>query len=219
MNELYRRPVVVFDLDDTLYSERDYVLSGFRSVGSLLGDPEAARKMTEAWESGKDPYAATGADEEETRRLVAHYRNHLPEIALRSGAEDTLKALQERGVAMAIVTDGRSGSQRMKIKALGLDRFVAPDMIFISEEVGEPKTGGKALRSIVSRFPEASGFFYVGDNPAKDFVLPNRLGWTTICLTDDGHNIHSQERGQTEGGDPQVKTDSLRDIIPLIIND
>ncbi len=219
MNELYRQPVVVFDLDDTLYAERDYVLSGFKAVGALLGDPEAAEKMMAAWQAGEDPYAAVSDSEEETGRLLAHYRGHLPEISLRAGAEETLKALQARGVAMAIVTDGRSGSQRQKIKALGLDRFVAPDLIFISEETGEPKTGGKALRSIVSRFPEASGFFFIGDNPAKDFVVPNRLGWTTVCVAGNGGNIHSQALGQAEGGDPQAIVGSIKDILPLVFKD
>lgn len=219
MNEQYCRPVVVFDLDDTLYSERDYVLSGFRAVGYQLGSPAVAEKMAEAWQSGKDPYAAIGVGEEDTRRLVDYYRSHNPEISLRAGAEETLTALRDAGVAMAVVTDGRSGSQRLKIKALGLDRFVAPDLVFISEEVGEQKTGGKALRLIVSRYPEASGFFYVGDNPSKDFLIPNQLGWTTICLLGDDSNIHRQDFGQTEGGDPQVKVSSLCDILPLIIND
>ena len=208
MNEEFRRPVVVFDLDDTLYSERDYVLSGFRAVGAFLDSDEAAEKMISSWETGKDPYAAIGADGEETARLLGHYRSHFPEISLRPGAEETLRVLRESGVAMAIVTDGRSVSQRQKLKALGLERYVAPDMIFISEEVGEPKTGG-----------EASGFFFVGDDPAKDFVVPNRMGWTTICLTGDAGNIHSQDFGQTAGGDPQISVDRLPEILPLIIKD
>ena len=43
----------------------------------------------------------------------------------------------------------------------------------------------------MSRYPVAN-YFYVGDNTAKDFVSPNILGWHTICIKDDGRNIHSQ---------------------------
>ena len=31
-------PVVIFDLDDTLYAERDYALSGFRAAGRWARD-------------------------------------------------------------------------------------------------------------------------------------------------------------------------------------
>lgn len=30
---------VIFDLDDTLYSEKQYVKSGFKQIGNFLGDP------------------------------------------------------------------------------------------------------------------------------------------------------------------------------------
>ena len=35
-------------------------------------------------------------------------------------------------------------------------------------------------------------FIYVGDNTAKDFLYPNQHGWKTVCLLDDGQNIHKQ---------------------------
>ena len=35
-------------------------------------------------------------------------------------------------------------------------------------------------------------YVYIGDNPHKDFITPNKLGWTTICLLDRGQNIHKQ---------------------------
>ena len=38
----------------------------------------------------------------------------------------------------------------------------------------------------------ASEYCYVGDNPKKDFIAPNALGWTTIMLKADERNIHEQ---------------------------
>ena len=37
-----------------------------------------------------------------------------------------------------------------------------------------------------------ANFYYIGDNVVKDFIAPNQLGWTTICLLDNGQNIHKQ---------------------------
>lgn len=44
----------------------------------------------------------------------------------------------------------------------------------------------------MNRYPECHDFAYVGDNLKKDFIAPNALGWQTVCLKDDGRNIHRQ---------------------------
>ena len=28
-------------------------------------------------------------------------------------------------------------------------------------------------------------YFYVADNPKKDFIVPNKLGWRTVMIEDD----------------------------------
>jgi putative hydrolase of the HAD superfamily len=38
----------------------------------------------------------------------------------------------------------------------------------------------------------AERYVYVGDNPAKDFIAPNQLGWITIGLRGNSRNIHTQ---------------------------
>jgi putative hydrolase of the HAD superfamily len=39
---------------------------------------------------------------------------------------------------------------------------------------------------------EKKEYIYIADNVKKDFITPNKLGWTTICLFDKGQNIHKQ---------------------------
>lgn len=223
----YHGPVVAFDLDDTLFSERDFAHSGFRAAGSLLastfGDTtDWAALMIEAFERGENPFDSL-APELEARgatlagllpRLLDAYRSHLPEISLRHGSAELLDALRARGVRMALITDGRSLTQRNKIRALGLEQYFAPEMIFISEEVGADKLSGEAMERVVRAFPEARQFIYVGDNPAKDFYAANRRGWTTLCLADDGSNIHPQT---FRGGfyDPSAIISALQEVACL----
>ncbi len=38
----------------------------------------------------------------------------------------------------------------------------------------------------------AENYIYIADNPKKDFITPNKLGWTSICLLDKGQNVHEQ---------------------------
>lgn len=44
---------VIFDLDDTLYSEKQYVRSGYKKVGEYLGRSDAAEKLYKFFEEGK----------------------------------------------------------------------------------------------------------------------------------------------------------------------
>ena len=92
---------------------------------------------------------------------------------------------------MGILTDGRSISQRNKIRALGLESWI--NKIVVSEEFGSAKPDERNFRHFHKVFPQHRSFAYIGDNPAKDFVTPNRLGWSTICLVDQGKNIHPQQ--------------------------
>ena len=52
----------------------------------------------------------------------------------------------------------------------------------------------------MNRYPECQNLTYVGDNLKKDFIAPNMLGWLTVCLKDDGRNIHRQEVEDLEEG-------------------
>jgi putative hydrolase of the HAD superfamily len=65
--------------------------------------------------------------------------------------------------------------------------------------------------------PYTVNYYYVGDNTSKDFVAPNRLGWTTICLLDDGRNIHKQDFSLPQDMLPQHKISKIRDIENIII--
>lgn len=198
--------MVVFDLDDTLYKETDYVASGIRAIAKevdnngLISEQEALDIINGA------PDTATGFDLLEARILIANarsgfnidkivalYRTHTPDIRL---SEDTLSALtylKTAQIKIGIITDGRSLAQRAKIKALGLNRFVADSDIIISGEIGADKHTPVPFQMIAGANPEETEFIYVGDNPEKDFFWPNNMGWQTIMLRDiNGLNIHQQ---------------------------
>lgn len=208
----YRGDVVVFDLDDTLASERLYCRSGFRYAAAWLkkhypelGDTdEVAQVMGDALESRKPHYdelerwlEAHGLDASAVMpELVKGCRAHTPDDGYRlaEGVPGLLELLRKRGVRMGLITDGRSVTQRAKIKALSLDEYFAPDTIFISEEQGRDKNSPDSFEAMVHLFPEARRFWYVGDNPEKDFRWPNLLGWRTVCVRDiDDTNIFHQQ--------------------------
>lgn len=184
--------VVVFDVDDTLYLERDYVRSGFRAVDAAVAERHgAAGFFGEAWSAfesglrGRIFDAALTAmgiapTRENVEPLVAVYRSHAPDITLLPDARAALEALQGR-VALAAVTDGPPESQRAKVRALQLEDWCRPVILTaeLGEGFGKPHPRAFALVEERLGLPGAS-CVYLADNPAKDFEGPRSRGWLTV---------------------------------------
>lgn len=189
--------VIAFDLDDTIFPEIDYVRSAYREIARRYGV-----HMLPAMTAAPDARAAFDSTGIPIDELLAIYRDHHPLISLPWRSLWTLSALAVAGHTLALVTDGRAGTQGRKISALGLSRFIGPENTYISGVTGHPKVDGHAFRSLMARYP-GQRYMYVGDNPAKDFAAPRSAGWTTVCLLDGGKNIH-----------PQVFDDSMPEKLP-----
>ena len=125
-----------------------------------------------------------------------------------------LAAPGARGETLGLITDGRSNTQRAKIKALGLERFIEPRNILVSGETGFDKTHREPFDMIMMRNPAERRYVYVGDNSAKDFIWPNKLGWLTVQLDDaDGVNIHPQSSDRPAAFLPQRHIGSLSQLL------
>lgn len=195
--------LVAFDLDDTLFPEVEFLHSGWRKIASVLSDKYLVDFMSvmRLMAAAANPFDElkqfltehVPAATEDVDWMVTTYRKHYPTIGLPAYSRRCLETLRDDGHHIAIVTDGRVLTQTNKIRALGLLKYFDPDDIFISESVGEDKLGGKAFRELDLRYAEENQKYYIGDNPAKDFYWPNKLGWTTVMVKGDRRNIHSQK--------------------------
>ena len=194
--------LVAFDLDDTLYKEIDYLRSAYCEIaleathGDQLRGSDLLAMMMQTFRNGGNAFRQLNKTLKTNTPIETYlqmYRSHRPDINLAEEVRLTLDELKAARCTLAIITDGRSVQQRNKIAALGLDRWIAEDDIIISEEIGTEKPSEANYRQVMQRHPEMERFVYVGDNPAKDFITPNRLGWTTVCLRDNGENIHLQK--------------------------
>ena len=121
--------------------------------------------------------------------LLKEYREHEPEINLSESTAGFLKKINDFTIPAALITDGRSITQRNKLKALKLDKFFCD--VIISEEFGFSKPSEKNYLFFEEKYPEKE-FYFFGDNLLKDFIVPHTLGWSTVCLKDAGYNIHKQ---------------------------
>ena len=230
----YHGTVVAFDLDDTLFRERDFCRSGFRFLcdsalyrvsDNLVNLPEESLRhlvsqMDEELNHKRNPFVPfeeffkplveDKGEEWNLDRHIAAYRTHLPKnLKFAEGAEETLNCLARRGVRMAVITDGRSVTQRRKIEALALNRFVAPDLILISGETGHDKHEKHMFATVVREFPEANKFVYVGDNVSKDFYYPNLMGWLSVQAPPDDDNVHMNQVAKSCLYEPKIKLEKF----------
>lgn len=183
--------VIVFDLDDTLYNEIDFLKSAYEEI-SLILEPKnnlfLYAQMFSLYRNGKNVFEFIQNKYPITLdQLLAIYRNHLPKITPFDHVESTLAEIKKREGKLAVITDGRSLSQKNKLGQLGLAHFF--DYILISEEIGTEKPNELNYLKIQEKL-SANRYTYIADNIIKDFVTPNKLGWHTIGIIDNGKNIH-----------------------------
>ncbi len=215
--------VVVFDLDDTLYSERSYALSGLDAVAvaceDVLGDRVAsAARMKALFDSDLCRRIFNEIllerrlpdDPKTVARMIEAYRNHQPTISLHVDADVVLTHLRS-SYRLGIITDGPAVMQRAKLKALGLAGLV--DEIIVTDELGQgcSKPSVVAFELVAKRFGvEHQRCVYVGDNPSKDFVAPNQLGWLSVqIIRSDG--IYRNAVAPVDG-EPVHVLDTLDDL-------
>lgn len=187
--------VVVLDLDDTLYPERDFVISGFSAVAHWLhrqmNVTDFGRTAQTLFANGRrgDIFDAALAElgltptPELIAQLVDIYRDHQPSLTLPSDTVRFLAHIPEN-VGLALLTDGFVNTQQNKIRALGLDRAAIWPMVCTGQwgrDYWKPHRRGYEFIQASHRLPP-SAFCYVADNPAKDFIAPRTLGWRTVCI-------------------------------------
>lgn len=177
---------IIFDLDDTLYPEREYVRSGFKAVSDYL-DGDYTNQLWSYFKEGipaidellKSIDMLSKKDE-----VLQIYRCHYPNIHLYDGVLELLENLRNKGYRLGIITDGRPEGQRKKIKALNIDKLF--DDIIVTDELGGAqfrKPCDLAFRIIQLRWKiPFYNLAYIGDNVLKDFIAPEQLGIRTVLI-------------------------------------
>ena len=210
--------VIVFDLDDTLYKEIDFLKSAYRVIASSTGHPEAYDYMLASYHRGENAFEQLIKKYHLTcsvETLLDIYRSHKPDICLSQDVIAALDQLKSKGVIIGMITDGRSVTQRNKIEALGLGQWIDNEDILISEEFGCGKPDKRCYRYFIDKRPDAQ-HYYVGDNLGKDFVTANKVGWSTMCLLDDGRNIFKQDFTIETQYLPKYKIKTIEEILNII---
>ena len=139
---------IVFDLDDTLYPERAYVLSGFRAVAAWAEEEEhvgipqhqSFDELRRLFDEGirGDTFnrwlESHGLKPDDwVPQMVRVYRKHNPHIAPYPEVPGLLQRLRQC-YRLGLVSDGYAEVQKRKLGALGLTSCF--DVLVFSDEWG-----------------------------------------------------------------------------------
>ena len=185
--------VIIFDLDDTLYDEIEFVKSGFWAVSKefLATNPNPLyEKMLEVLEKegrGRVFDEALKAYGFETKAAVKKalsiYRTHAPVIQLNKDAIAILEHFKDKNIPLYIVTDGNKVVQANKIKALGLENWIKKPFITHRYGIIHAKPSPYCFVNIAKlENVKYEDIVYIADNVNKDFVNIKALGFQTIRI-------------------------------------
>ena len=185
--------IIVFDLDEVLYDEKTYVISGFRAVSEFLEKDEAIPKkiifeyLKRRLKNGRERIFNDLLDnfriysQKNLEKCISVYRTHTPKIKLYSDAKDCLKRL--KNYPLYIVTDGNKIVQKNKIKALNLENHVKKTILTSNYGLENSKPSTFCFQKICDMEKTSpTNLVYIGDDPHKDFVGLKREGFKTIRL-------------------------------------
>ena len=185
--------IIVFDLDEVLYDEKTYVISGFRAVSEFLEKDEAIPKkiifeyLKRRLKNGRERIFNDLLDnfriysQKNLKKCISVYRTHTPKIKLYSDAKDCLKRL--KNYPLYIVTDGNKIVQKNKIKALNLENHIKKIILTSNYELRNSKPSTFCFQKICDMEKTSpTNLVYIGDDPHKDFVGLKREGFKTIRL-------------------------------------
>ncbi len=186
-----KHKAVIFDMDDTLFLEKDYVLSGFNKISIFLED-EYNINSKDSYLFLENRFFTCGREyifdhllvkyTEELKgvstsnlinEMVEVYRNHIPNILLDHTTTYILNKLKERKIKTAIVTDGLPSMQKSKVYALGLNKII--DEIVYCWENNAAKPSTKCFKTAAKKMKvDIKDCLIVGEHPQKD-IAPARI--------------------------------------------
>lgn len=187
---------ILFDLDDTLFDEMQFIKGGFKAVSSYISknnniDQRVVYQLLldvlEEHGRGKTFDIVLKKlslyNEKLIPKLVEVYRTHKPNLFLYPEVSTVLSSLRKQGYKLGIITDGNVEVQRNKVEALKIKDFF--DCMIFSNEYGIEKQKPNPLpyqKAMEKLEASANETVYIGDNPYKDFITARKLGIFTIRI-------------------------------------
>ena len=210
---------IIFDVDDTLY---DQIVPFQNACRKILGkDLENAEEMYRAfsywgnfyypdYQTGKLPLdeyriirfskamevCGVSVTRQEAIDFQKQYLENQSRLCLSQRMQEILDLCKASGVWLGLMTNGPTHHQSAKIDALGLQRWIPSEHIFISEAVGCTKPDREIFAAAEKGMAQpVQEIYMVGDSYDKDMLGAINAGWRTVWMN---HRRHPLPEGAKE---------------------
>jgi putative hydrolase of the HAD superfamily len=223
-----RSRAIIFDLDDTLYPERAFVVSGFSAAAAWLSTrvrvapDRCARELVDLFEAGVrgstfDVWLdRAGLPRELIVGMVSAYRVHIPMLNLYDDVIPTFTSFRDEGLSFGLLTDGYADVQNRKIASLNIRSWFLA--ITLSDELGRHcwKPSPVPFHRTLDRLGVVGGeAVYVADNPEKDFLGARAAGLKSIRLRRPG-GLYSEREPAIAEAAPDAEVGSLSEVASVL---
>ncbi len=199
----YKDFCICIDLDDTLYNEIEYVISGYKFIEKWIYDNNnkiSFKIKKETIQNNINSHIQifikkNNLPERYIDYFVKILRDHKPIIELSRNNLEKLRKLKDKFKNLILLTNGRSISQRNKIESLKITEFF--NDILISEEIGANKPDEKLYQKIIKKYKDHN-ILFVGDNIDVDLVTPIHLGYKTLLIKNIKNRIHNYDNNHPD---------------------
>ena len=233
-----RLKAIFFDIDDTLFSTSAFArraransIKAMIRVGLKMDAKELTRELEEIVTEFSSNYEHH-FDKLLLRIPRTRYRGVNPAVIIAAGIaayHDTkfrqlkiyddvkaaLKKLSKTELTLGVITVGLDVKQAEKLLRLDVLKYIDPQAIFISDQLGISKPNVKLYKWALQKtgVPAAEAM-YIGDNPINDIDPPNKIGMITVRNNRGGKYAHVQ--GETK---PDYEIRTFYDLLEILKSD
>jgi putative hydrolase of the HAD superfamily len=228
--------IVLFDVDDTLYSTTEFARRARRWAVRAMIDKGLEAEEEEVYQELKEVVAEFSSNYENhldrlidrlgSERLgdvkpavivaagvIAYHKTKQSEMVALDDVRAVLDALQGGEVRCGVVTAGLSVKQAEKLIRLRVLPYFDPRAIFFSEQMGISKPNPKIYRKACAALGvEPSRALYVGDRPSHDVVPARAVGLKTVLYRGAGGKYASEPPTVP----PDHEVEDLRELLPIL---
>ncbi len=213
----------IFDVDDTLYDQLEPFERAFQKHFSRFKDEVKIEELYKLSRKYSDKaFESTGYEitnmrkmhiyriskafeelgirisDEEALQFQLDYETFQNEIKLIEEFPQIFELLLQRGAKIGIITNGANDNQLRKINQLGLEKWIAPENMLVSEGAGVSKPSKEIFEAMERRMGfSKNDVYYIGDNFDNDVIGATAAGWKTIWVNFRNHKAMGKDVSAT----------------------
>lgn len=198
---------LIFDIDDTLYERQTPFLRAFEKTFGDEWDLDRCLLFKQFIKRGnevfEDSMNGTISMEEmwiyrirraledfqikisprEALEFQTAYDWHQHHIELSAKMTEIFDLCKEKGMTLGVITNGTSEHQRMKYRALQLERWIPEENFLVTGDIGINKPDLAVFEEAERRMGlNLKDSWYIGDSYEHDIASAKAAGWNAIWL-------------------------------------